>query len=517
MRFVRPAALCALLTTAAMTVPAIAGAPTAADKQAAGVALVTLSQLNVFVKANLTNGGGEIEGKTWVGGNLNGGNGFNIGFGASNGQSTVASTFATVTVGGNQNAQVQIKNQVGGSYGAYVVGSSNGIEVQENNGTVNVGGSVSGKISVSTGTALRIAGSYNDQNGLSLGGSNNVWIGGNSTRIQGGSNNTIRVGGNLKSADITSGSTAQIGGSLGANGDNSSTNGDVTVLGNISNLNMNANNLTVKAGGSVNGQSGISTGSNLYAGGSISVQNNNGGPGAIHANCGANYANCAGVAAPVSPGAPTVASVAGDTQTMFDNFAALSNSLTYLAQAGHTGTLISGSQGFTFKSTATSGYTVFNVDQSIFSKNEFAYDFANTSTPIIINVKSTNSACTTNLTCSYSMASNFTGNASQYNKNVIWNFADASSVVLTRQFQGTVLAYLADLQANVIEGSVVAKNFNQTNEVHLGTYGNNGNNGNNGLLTGVIPEPANWALMIGGFGLVGGVVRRRRRGFAVAA
>jgi hypothetical protein len=67
----------------------------------------------------------------------------------------------------------------------------------------------------------------------------------------------------------------------------------------------------------------------------------------------------------------------------------------------------------------------------------------------------------------------------------------------------------------VIEGSVVAKNFTLSNEVHLGTYGNNGGN-SIPLLTGVIPEPANWALMISGFGIVGGVVRRRRS-FALAA
>jgi choice-of-anchor A domain-containing protein len=510
MRFVRPAALIALLATSTMS---MAANPTAQDKAKAKAALTTLSQLNVFVKDTLTNSGGEIEGKVWVGNNLNGGNGFNIGFGASNGQSTVASTFATATVGGSQNAQIQIKNQVGGSYGAYIVGGSNGIEVQDNNGNVQVGGNVTGKISMSTGTSLTVTGNYTNGNGLSLGGNNNVWIGGSSTRIQGGNNNNIKVNGALSSLQLDSGS-AQLGSTLGAGGESSSIKTNLTALGNISNLQMNDNGLVVKSGGTVSNIS-ISNSSKVYAAGSIGVQNNNGGAGAVNANCGATFASCAGAgAAPTAPGVPTVASVSTETQTMYDNFTALQNALSHLATAGHTGTLsvTNGGQAYTFGSTATSGYTVFNVDETIFSKNEFAYNFANTTTPVIINVKNTG-ACTTTLTCSYTMSSNFTGNAGLYNQNVIWNFVDASSVVLNRQFQGSVLAALADLQSNVIEGSVVAKNFNQTNEIHLGTY-----NGNNGfILTGVIPEPANWAMLITGFGVVGGVVRRRRRSILTIA
>jgi len=54
-----------------------------------------------------------------------------------------------------------------------------------------------------------------------------------------------------------------------------------------------------------------------------------------------------------------------------------------------------------------------------------------------------------------------------------------------------------------IEGSVVAYDFKQGGEVHLGTY-----NGTDSFLTPV-PEPKTWAMMIGGFLLAGLALRRR--------
>jgi hypothetical protein len=37
-----------------------------------------------------------------------------------------------------------------------------------------------------------------------------------------------------------------------------------------------------------------------------------------------------------------------------------------------------------------------------------------------------------------------------------------------------------------------------------------------GPITGAVPEPASWAMMLAGFGLLGGAMRRRRTGFSVA-
>ena len=44
-----------------------------------------------------------------------------------------------------------------------------------------------------------------------------------------------------------------------------------------------------------------------------------------------------------------------------------------------------------------------------------------------------------------------------------------------------------------------------------GGGGGGGNSGGGGGNPGVVPEPASWAMLIAGFGLVGGMARRRRQ------
>lgn len=105
------------------------------------------------------------------------------------------------------------------------------------------------------------------------------------------------------------------------------------------------------------------------------------------------------------------------------------------------------------------------------------------------------------------------GLADSVAQKLIFNFTDATGLNLHAQFTGSILAPKATLQnSNNINGSVVAKLFNQDGEVHLGTF-----NGQLPLLvttpnqppTGV-PEPASWATMLAGFGAIGGMIRRRR-------
>lgn len=105
-------------------------------------------------------------------------------------------------------------------------------------------------------------------------------------------------------------------------------------------------------------------------------------------------------------------------------------------------------------------------------------------------------------------------------QNVVWNFYQAQTINLQNQFSGAVLGVFADItigNAN-FDGTVVGNNVKQNSngELHnqnyfqgdLSSVGTSG-----GGPVSVAPEPATWAMLILGFGLIG--VMMRRRGIAV--
>ncbi|MBS0332838.1 MAG: choice-of-anchor A family protein [Proteobacteria bacterium] len=112
--------------------------------------------------------------------------------------------------------------------------------------------------------------------------------------------------------------------------------------------------------------------------------------------------------------------------------------------------------------------------------------------------------------------------------DILWNFSDATTLSFSGiSMLGSVLAPNATYLGGwgQLNGELIVKNFTD----QLGaTQINSGNSFKGGLLDitplqnisdqvkSAVPEPAEWALMILGFGVVGAVLRRRRR-VAVAA
>ncbi len=72
---------------------------------------------------------------------------------------------------------------------------------------------------------------------------------------------------------------------------------------------------------------------------------------------------------------------------------------------------------------------------------------------------------------------------------------------------------LCGITVNKITGELWGK----TAACQVDGGGNGGNGGNGGSGAGSVPEPTSWALMLGGFGLVGGAMRASRRERALAA
>lgn len=480
----------------AATVIAAAAAPAQAVTGNAKAGLKAMRQLNFISLGNLSVQGGEIEGKAFVGGDISG-NSFQVGFGSSANptQGLKQSARSTLTVGGAVNTNINLNNGLNGGngligafgitnvYGATIAGNLQSINLNSTGGTVRVGGSIQNNLNIGAGTSMFVTGLM--LNGANLSDNVKLSVGGNAGQIQGGQNTTVKVTGNVSNLGFGAGGNARIGGSLAQL--SGSSNQTVAVVGNISQGNAGGNSV-ITAGGSIsnfNGSSGVA----VYAGGSISGNTNGG-------TFSPNFVWNGSISAPVAPLAPAAPDVASQTTQLRADLVALSSTLSALTIANNLSTITwtGGTQRATFNAVDTgAGFALFNVTASIFAAQEFAYNFSNTTLPVIINVSGANS---------YFMQSNFINNAQFNNQQVIWNFGNATSVIFDRKQQGSILAPLAAVQAKLVEGTVVAASYTMQDEVHLGAYAGNAD---------FLPEPGTWVQMIAGFGLVGAFARRRRR------
>lgn len=505
-------------SVAALSVALLAGTAAQAVVGNARNGLTALKGLNVIALKNLNASGGETEGKAYVGGNFTG-NTTQVGFGNSQ-QGQSASSYSTLTVGGTLGNGVNLYNGPNGSsgtlgnYGATVVGNAGGkIDLHNKAATVNVGGNLDaigfvGGSNAAEGTTLNVVGKVNQS--LDLGDYSKTTIGcagvGNGTcvgTIQGGNAGAVvKVKGNVSTLQFGPGGTAQIGGNLG--NANLNNNQKVDVTGSIAGGSFGNGN-TVKALGSIAGNG--SNGTTIYAGGAF---NGNANGASVNANY--NFAAPGAVSAPTSPTAPVVASIAATTAQLSADVKALSSALGNMTATN----FVTGAPGnnaqmtFTVTSTDATTAAVFNLTATQFNNaQQFQFNLANLLKPVIINVSG---ATSYNWTGTFASGNgvNAVGDVKQLNQSLIWNFVDATSLEVGREVHGSVLAALATVHnGSNIEGSVVADTFNQAAEVHLGTYART-----IGFLpvsnVGAVPEPAQWALFITGFGVIGATARQRR-------
>lgn len=146
------------------------------------------------------------------------------------------------------------------------------------------------------------------------------------------------------------------------------------------------------------------------------------------------------------------------------------------------------------------GFAVAHISaDDFFSFTELAYNF----TPglaTIVNITGSGN---------YTWNINPVGGNAAHNPYIIYHFADATGLDIHRQVNGSILAPFANItNSTSVDGTIVARNLTLNGEAHLGNFG--GNIDLPSQPAPGIPEPATWAMLISGFGLVGLAMRRRR-------
>ena len=196
---------------AALAIVAALGcaAPAAAVTGNARNGLRAMQELNVLVFQNFALNAGEVEGKTFVGGNLSGSNA-QFAFGNSS-QGEATSTRSNLTVGGTITTQsAKIYNGSNGGAGllsatpgARIGGSANELLLGASNMTLSVGGAVA-KLDAQAGSRTVIGGSASN---VALTPSAQLDVLGNLTNISASTGVAIRVNGSISGNQNYNGAT----------------------------------------------------------------------------------------------------------------------------------------------------------------------------------------------------------------------------------------------------------------------------------------------------------------------
>jgi choice-of-anchor A domain-containing protein len=326
--------------------------------------------------------------------------------------------------------------------------------------------------------------SGNTQGQATTGGHPILFVGGNN--LTGFNSIHVKNGPNGPSGNLsTTGSSAVIGGNSQAielqDGQRS-----WTVGGNL----LNAGNFPIN---------------NMRLGGNV-LDGNLGGVsgGTIEYGASSNRINFNGATAISNPAlAATIASeVATKVANVVSDVKALSTELAGMTVLNPSDFNIMGSDLTLTAVDGGEGFALFNLDGNALAGLQHIFFSSPSDLTVVVNITGLSGTA-----FNWDMTVN-SGDKLWMNQNVIWNFVDATTLTINDEFHGTLLAPLAEVTiGSQVNGTVVANVFHGNAEVHLGAY--NGITTFTPPSTPAVPEPATWAMMIGGLGLVGASMRRR--------
>ncbi|TNE38614.1 MAG: choice-of-anchor A family protein [Sphingomonadales bacterium] len=183
-------------------------------------------------------------------------------------------------------------------------------------------------------------------------------------------------------------------------------------------------------------------------------------------------------------------------------FTDLSSSLASLSANG----TVSGASSLVFTGTDAT-LNLFNITaEQLGGANEFSFVIPTGSTAVF-NVSG--SSFTANWPGSFLLnGETIVNQSADLASSLLFNFSDATALTFNGSWAGNVLAPNANVTLNYggFFGSLVANNATSTTEFYDVRFPQI----NVGPIPGV-PEPATWAMMIAGFGLIGAMARRKQR------
>lgn len=294
------------------------------------------------------------------------------------------------------------------------------------------------------------------------------------------------VGGNL---NVTNGVMAMDGNNV--NGNSAYGTSAITVAGNANFSNANVNSAGVQVGGNLTGNFNNNGGGAVQAGGTAQNQQNF----QVQGNQGANFTN-------------TIVSQAADIKA---SLTSLSANLAALASTG--GVTVGGDQNNQSISVSGTGLKVLNWSEAMFegNQNQQLQVSVPSGATLVINVAGTQ--------LDFNRNYNFNSNGNM--QNVLWNFYEATSVNIGRQFSGSMLGVFADINvgnSGNVDGGIYGKSVTQNANGEIHGVNFQGDLSSLAVASPTLaPEPSTWGMLILGFGLVGFMMRTRRRGLVVQA